>query len=176
MGSIEAAYISISHYILDNWRDLTWFPLWYGGIPFQNTYPPLLHFVVAGFAAFAGVSVARAHHIVTAVFYCLGPLTVYLLALRLTGSRWYSFWAGLAYSIVSPSAFLISSVRQDLGSVWSPRRFNVLNFYGEGPHIASLALLPLAIHCLDVALPKRKPWYYVLTAVSMAAVALTNWL
>ena len=38
MGSIEAAYISISRYMIENWRDLTWFPLWYGGIPFQNTY------------------------------------------------------------------------------------------------------------------------------------------
>ena len=47
MGSIEAAYISISRYMLENWRDLTWFPLWYGGIPFQNTYPPLLHALVA---------------------------------------------------------------------------------------------------------------------------------
>ena len=36
MGSIEAAFISISRYMLDNWRDLTWFPLWYGGIPFQT--------------------------------------------------------------------------------------------------------------------------------------------
>lgn len=176
MGSIEAAYVSISRYVMENWSDLTWFPLWYGGIPFQNTYPPLLHLLVAAFASAAGVSAARAHHVLTAVFYCLGPLAVYFLALRLTGSRWYSFWAGLAYSILSPSAFLIQSVRHDLGSVWGPRRFNALVFYGEGPHIASLTLLPLAIICLDVALSKRKPLYYVLAALSMVAVVLSNWL
>ena len=106
MGSIEAAYISISRYMLENWRDLTWFPLWYGGIPFQNTYPPLLHALVAGFAAVAGVSPARAHHAVTAMFYCLGPVAVYFLALRLTSSRWFSFWAGLVYSVLSPVGFL----------------------------------------------------------------------
>ena len=95
MGSIEAAYISISRYMIENWRDLTWFPLWYGGIPFQNTYPPLLHAVVALAAVLFRISPAHAHHIVTAIFYCLGPVALYALALRLTGSRSASFWVCL---------------------------------------------------------------------------------
>jgi len=66
MGSIEAAFISISRYMLDNWRDLTWFPLWYGGIPFQNSYPPLLHAIVAVTAGVFRISPALAHHAVTA--------------------------------------------------------------------------------------------------------------
>ncbi|HTS50868.1 MAG TPA: hypothetical protein VMH05_23140 [Bryobacteraceae bacterium] len=176
MGSIEAAYISISRYMLENWRDLTWFPLWYGGIPFQNTYPPLLHALVAGFAAVAGVSPARAHHAVSAIFYCLGPVAVYFLALRLTSSRWFSFWAGLVYSVLSPSAFLMPSIHQDLGTYWTLRRLHVLMVYGEGPHIAALTLLPLALLALDWALVKRKPAAYLVAALSMDAVALTNWL
>ena len=51
MGSIEAAYIGISHHILASGGDLSWWPAWYMGIPFQNAYPPLLHFLVAGAAA-----------------------------------------------------------------------------------------------------------------------------
>ncbi|MGC8793166.1 MAG: hypothetical protein ACP5U2_07215, partial [Bryobacteraceae bacterium] len=51
MGSIEAAYIGLARYIVQNWRDLSWFPLWYAGIPFQNVYPPLLPLLVAIFAA-----------------------------------------------------------------------------------------------------------------------------
>jgi hypothetical protein len=41
-GSIEAAYIGISRYMLADWRDYSWRPVWYPGIPAQNTYPPPL--------------------------------------------------------------------------------------------------------------------------------------
>src|ERR1700680_1715614 len=64
MGSIEAAYIGISRHILASGGDLSWWPAWYVGIPFQNAYPPLLHFLVAGAAAVGQVSTARAHHFV----------------------------------------------------------------------------------------------------------------
>ncbi|HEV8039002.1 MAG TPA: hypothetical protein VGP62_09075 [Bryobacteraceae bacterium] len=176
MGSIEAAYISISRYMIENWRDLSWFPLWYGGIPFQNSYPPFLHAMVALTAATFRISPAHAHHIVTAIFYCLGPIALYALALRLTGSRWYSFWAGWIYSIFSPSIFLMPSVHADMGAWFGLRRYQALVFYGEGPHITGMALLPVALLCLDVALSKRTPLWYVLTAASVAAVALSNWL
>jgi hypothetical protein len=176
MGSIEAAYISISRYMIENWTDLTWFPLWYGGIPFQNSYPPFLHAVVALAAALFRISPAHAHHIVTAVFYCLGPVALYALALRLTGSRWSSFWAAWIYSIVSPCLFLMPLVRAEVGGLFVPRRFQVLSVFGEGPHITSLALLPAALLSLDLALSKRTSIWYVVAAVTMAAVALTNWL
>ncbi len=176
MGSIEAAYIAISRYMIGNWRDLTWFPLWYGGIPFQNTYPPFLHAVVALVAAAFRISIAHSHHIVTAFFYCCGPVTLYALAVRLTGSRWYSFVAVWMYSIFSPCLFLMPLARAEVGGAFVPRRFEVLAVYGEGPHITVLALLPAALLSLDLALSKRSPLWYVVAAISMAAVALTNWL
>ncbi|HEY6392239.1 MAG TPA: hypothetical protein VIX89_13220 [Bryobacteraceae bacterium] len=176
MGSIEAAFISISRYMLDNWRDLTWFPLWYGGIPFQNTYPPLLHGIVAATAGAFRISPASAYHAVTACMYCAGPAALYFLAVRLTGSRWYAFWAGWIYSIFSPSYFLMASVHAGLGGQLGPRRLQTLVFYGEGPHITSLTLLPVALLALDVALVKRRPLWYLLAAAGMTLVALSNWL
>ncbi len=176
MGSIEAAFISISRYMLENWRDLTWFPLWYGGIPFQNTYPPLLHAIVAVTAGVFRISPALAHHAVTACMYCAGPVTLYFLAARLTGSRWSGFWAGWMYSIFSPSYFLMASVRSGMGGQPGPRRLQTLVCFGEGPHITSLALLPVALLALDIAITKRKPWWYFLAAVSMTLVVLSNWL
>jgi hypothetical protein len=176
MGSIEAAYISISRYMIENWHDLTWFPLWYGGIPFQNTYPPFLHVLVALAAVLFRISPAQAHHIVTAIFYCLGPIALYALALRLTGSRSTSFWVAWFYSIISPCLFLMPLARKEVAGLLIPRRFDVLVVYGEGPHIAVLALLPAALLSLDLALLKRTPLWYVVAAASMAAVALTNWL
>ena len=175
MGSIEAAFISISRYMIDNWRDLSWFPLWYTGIPFQNSYPPLLHAAVAVVAAVLRISPALAYHVVTALFYCLGPIALYFMALRLTGSRVCSFYVGLIYSTISPSFLLMRSVRQGMGGDFSLRRFHALVAYGEGPHIATLALLPFAIMSLDAALTRRGASRAILTAFVFAAIALTNW-
>jgi hypothetical protein len=77
MDSIEGAYIGISRYLLDHGRQVGWFRLWYEGIPQQNSYPPLLHTLVAAFAWMVHISPALAHHQVCAALYCLGPVTVF---------------------------------------------------------------------------------------------------
>lgn len=176
MGSIEAAYISISRLMMNHWSDLSWFPEWYSGIPQQNSYPPLLHFLVALFAWAVHISPALSHHAVTAFFYSLGPVTLYLLAARLSGSRPLAFLAGLVYSLEAPSALLSREVRIDLGGAFLNRRLDVLVPYGEGPHITSVALLPLALLALDRALDSRRPWDVLLAALALVAVVLTNWL
>lgn len=176
MHSIEPAYISIARYAMENWRDLGWWPLWYGGIPYQNTYPPLLHLTVAAFAKGTGLSPALSFHAVNAFLYCLGPVALYWMALQISGLRAYSFLAGLLYSLVSPSALLISHVRQDIGSTLYARRLHTLVFYGDGPFVSALTLVPIAILCLHVALRRRRPLFYLLAALAMASVVLTNWL
>lgn len=176
MGSIEGLFIAISRYITTNFPDLTWCPLWYGGIPFQNAYSPGLPLVVAAVAWVARLSPALSYHAVTAAFYCLGPVTLFWMAFRLSGSSLYSGISALVYSIFSASTVLIPAVRNDVGSVFNARRLDALVRYGEGPHIAALALLPIAIVCLDTALQKRKPIYYFLAALAFAVVSLTNWL
>jgi hypothetical protein len=176
MGSNEGAYIGISRYAMTHWRDLRWFPLWYDGIPYQNTYPPLLHWGVALVALVRGISAAHAHHWVTALAYCLGPVTLYALVLRMCGSRWTAFAAGAIYSVVSWSAWLVPAIARDLGSPWYPRRLQALVYYGDGPHVAALTLLPLALLLLDLAVSRRRVWYVAFAALGLAAVALTNWL
>ncbi len=176
MQSIEGAHMGIPRYLAENWRDLGWFPLWYGGVPYQNTYPPLLRFVVAIVEKLTGASPALAYHFVIAVFYALGPVTLFWLALRLSRSRAFSFGAALFYSLFSPSALLSAAILRDLGGPFNPRRIQALLQYGEGPHIASMTLLPIAIVALDVALEKKRPVFYILSALAMAAVVLANWL
>jgi len=176
MGSIEGAYIGLSRWISEHPWELSWFPLWYGGVPFQNTYPPLLHVLVAGFAGLWDLSPASAHHAVTAAMYCLGPVTLFWLAKTLSGERLWSFAAALVYSVLSPSAFLIPTIATDLGSRWGPRRLQALVGYGDGPHIAAMTLLPLAVLALHVALSRRRPARVYLAAAALAAVALTNWI
>ncbi|HLW77177.1 MAG TPA: hypothetical protein VKS01_09325, partial [Bryobacteraceae bacterium] len=176
MGSIEGAYIGISRWVIDHWRDLSWFPLWYGGIPYQDTYPPCLHWLVAIAASIFDLSPARAYHWVAALAYCGGPVTVYALAARLSKSKWIGFAAGLIYSSVSFSAWLIPAYAKDLAGWLHPRRLQTLVVYGDGPHVTALTLLPLALLFLDLAI-ERPRWFYVaLAALAFAATALTNWL
>jgi hypothetical protein len=176
MGSIEGAYIGIGRYAMGHWRDLTWFPLWYNGVPYQNTYPPLLHWGVALIAWMRGISPAHAYHWTTALAYCLGPVALFALVRRLSGSCWAGFAAGLIYTALSPSAWLIADIAHDMGSAFRPRRLQTLVFYGEGPHVAAMTLLPLAILLVDLAVRKRRGTFVAGAAVALAAVVLTNWL
>lgn len=176
IGSIEGVYIGLVRYILAHWGDLSWFSPWYGGIPFHSAYPPVLPFSAAALAALTGASPALAYHAVAALFYCLGPVTLFWMAYRLSGSRLYSFVAALAYSLFSPGTLVAGAIRADAGGVFHPRRLQALIHYGEAPHIASMTLVPLAIVALDAALRKPRPARCLLAALAMAAVVLTNWI
>jgi hypothetical protein len=176
MGSIEAAYIGISRYAMGHWRDLTWFPLWYEGIPYQNTYPPLLHLGVALIAGVRGITPAHAYHWTIALAYCLGPVALFALVRVVSGSRWAGFMAGLFYTALSPSVWLMPDVLHDIGSPFRPRRLHALLYYGEGPHVSAMTLLPVAFLLVDLAIRKRKSYYIAGAAVALAAVVLTNWL
>lgn len=181
MGSIEGAFIGISRYAMAHWNDLTWFPLWSTGIPYPTTYPPLLHLVVAFTAWVRGVSPAHAYHWMTALAYCLGPVALFALTLRLSGSRWAGFVAGLVYTCLPTSAWLIPAIGHDLGGAFYSQRLHALAFYGEGPHVTSMTLLTLALFCLDLAIgpmkaTRRRAPYVMLAAVAFAATASTNWL
>ncbi len=176
MGSIEAAYIGISRYALERPFDFGWFPLWYCGIPYQNTYPPLLHLAVAAAAWVSGASPALAHHAVTAFLYCLGPVTLFFLALKFSGRLSVGFPAGLAYSLVSPAIPFVETAQSWEQIFANPYRLDALVVFGDGPHIASLALAPLAVLALHHALERRKPGPIYLAAAALAAVVLTNWL
>ncbi len=176
MTSIEPLFIGLARYIRDNWRDLTWFPFWYNGLPYQNTYSPLLPMLVAGVSVVTGWSPALAYHATVAFGYCLGPVLLFWLCYRLSRSLAFSFFAGVFHSVVSPSAFLIAEVHRGFGSIFRPRRLQTLVLYGEGPHVLGITLLALAVLLIDIAIQKRRPHHYVMAALACAACVLTNWL
>jgi hypothetical protein len=176
MGSIEAAYIGLARYIAKHLGDLGWFPLWYGGIPYPDTYPPLLHWMSALVIAAVGANPGLAYHFVTASIFALGPVTLFWMAWRLGARRAPAFAAALAYSLISPTCILVREVRFDADGWFAARRLHTLVVYGEGPHLLSLCLLPLAIGLLHVALTRRRPWHYVMAGLAIAAVPLSNWL
>jgi hypothetical protein len=174
MHSVEGSFIAVSRYIASNWGDLSWFPLWYGGIPWQNAYWPLLPLLTAALASLAHSSAAVSFHSLCAMFYCLGPAALFLMAQRLSGSAGWSLLAGLFYSLLSPSALLLPAVRQDVGGPLNFRRLHTTVYYGDGPFMCSLALLPIAILALERALENRRPLAVLVAALAMASVVLTD--
>jgi hypothetical protein len=176
MGSIEGAFIGLARYIGGHPGQLHWFPLWYGGIPFPNSYPPLLHVTVAAVSSAAHISAASAYHAVVATVYALGPVALFWAARRLGAGRAVAFTGGLLYSLLSPSCWLVREIRVDSGGWFGPRRLMNLAVYGEGPHLASLLFLALAVGALHVALEKRRPWHFLAAAMALAGVVLSNWL
>ena len=172
--SIEGSFIAIARYISRHWGDFSWFPLWHCGMPYQDTYVPALHLVVAVVATLGKISAARAYHGVTAVTYALGPATLYWMAVRMGSHRAAAFLAALFYSLYSPAALLMPDVARDLGGLWSARRLQVLTVYGEGPHVTAMTIAPLALLALENALRRRSGRALVPAAVAIALVFLTN--
>ncbi len=174
LGSNEGTFIAIARQVAAHLGDLRWWPQWYCGMPFQNTYLPLLPLLTAAFSLLTGHSAALAFHQVCAVFFSAGPVCLYFMAWRMTQQPGTSFAAALAYSLLSPCAWLFPMIRADLGSPWHLRRLHILAFYGEGPYTAALAFLPLAILFLYLAITERRLWHQVLAGVFLAATVLAN--
>lgn len=172
--SNEGSFMAISRIMATHPGDLLWWPFWDIGLPFQHTYFPLLHAIVAVFSRITGDSVALSFHAVSGAFYCLGPVTLFLLAARISGQPGYSACAALLYSLISPGNFISRAIRADSGGLWNPRRLQVLGFYGEGPHITTLACLPIAVLCIYLALTERRKRYYLASGLATIAVMLSN--
>ena len=173
-ASIEGSFIAIARYVSRHWGGFSWWPLWHCGMPYQDTYVPLLHLAVASTASLMHLSAARAYHGVTGMMYALGPGTLYLVAVRLGARRGAAFLAALFYSLFSPSALFLPAVARDMGGLWYARRLQVLTFYGEGPHISAMTLMPLAILALENALERKTRRALALAALAIAMVFLTN--
>lgn len=174
MSSLAGIYISMARYAAAHWPHIGWWPLWFGGMPLGNVYEPALHLTTAALTGLGGLGAARAYHSVIAFAYCLGPVTLFWLALRLSRNVWASFATGLLYSLASPSAWLVGAIRQDMGGAFHASRLHAAVHYADSPHVAGLTLVPLAILALDFALERRTLPAYALAACALAAVPLTN--
>jgi len=115
------------------------------------------------------MSEARAYHLYTAFFYCIGIAGVYLLVRTLSGSRGMAWLAAAATAVISPSYLFLVSWRADSIPLF-PLRLTVLVRYGEGPHITSLALLPIALTASFWALREWRPRAMAAAAVFCALV------
>lgn len=159
---------------MQHYGDLSWWPLWFGGMPYHTVYCPLFPNLVAVAALALRTSPALMFHALAAVFYCMGPVTLFWMAWWFSRSLGWSFLAGLLYSSVSPAAILFPIIRSDVRGWYNlTRLYNVL-IYGETPHVVALTMIPVAIIALDAALTRKRLLYYPLAAIALASIALTS--
>ncbi len=173
-GSIEGSWIGLARYLSRHWGDAGWWPIWHCGMPFQDTYVPLLHVAAAATATLGHLSAGRAYHGVIGMTYALGAPTLYLMAVRLGANRGAAFLSALCYSLFSPSVLFMPDVARDVGGYWFARRLQVMTVYGEGPHVSAMTLLPVVILALQNALDRRTRRALALAAIWMGLVFLTN--
>ncbi|HYA17838.1 MAG TPA: hypothetical protein VEF06_10245, partial [Bryobacteraceae bacterium] len=103
-------------------------------MPIENAYQPLLPALTGFLSAAASLPIGRAFHILIALAYCAGPVTLYWLVWEWSDSLAASFIAGLVYSLISPAAMFFPPVREISGSARAPQRLFNIVYYGEGPH------------------------------------------
>jgi hypothetical protein len=174
LESNEGSFIAIARSVASHPSDLLWSPLWDLGLPFQNTYIPGLHILVGAFSRLTGHSPALSFHQVGALFFALGPVAVYFMAWTMTRLPGTSWFAALAYSLVSPTAWLMPVIRGDLGGPWNLRRLQILAYYGEGPHTACLFFVPLAVLFLYLAVTKGRLWMKIAAGLFLGLAVLMN--
>lgn len=175
MESTEGAFIAISKYATEHWGRLGWLPLWFTGMPFDNVYQPGYHVTAAALSTVFGVTPQHAYHFLSALIYCLGPVTLLVAAWYFTRRLDIAFVTSLVYSVASPSCLLIRDIRLDSGGWLACRRYLNVIKYADTPHLAVVMLVPLALVTVDQAVVKHRWWAIPLATVLVSAIMLTNW-
>ncbi|MBI3697935.1 MAG: hypothetical protein HY238_24265, partial [Acidobacteria bacterium] len=173
-ASIESTFISDVRFLRDHWPHPRWQPLWYGGTRFDYVYPPALRYGPAVLTKiYPALIPAKAYHIYTAFFYCLGIAGVYVFVRTASGSRRGAWLTAVAAALLSPSFLFVTEWRED-AQMLTPMRWGALVRYGEGPHMTALAWLPFALATAWRALPGRRPAALAASAVCSALVVSNN--
>jgi hypothetical protein len=176
-GSIEGGYAGMARFVAAHPNPWGWDPFPYAGLPAQFLYVPLVpYFAALWIRIFSGVTPEFVYRVIVALATCLGPVTLFLFALRFTRDRTCAFVAAVVHTLFSPSYGLFPAVEKDRGIVQLPWRLQVLAKYGEGPHCAGLTLLPLAVMAVWKTARERRFGSLFGAALLLAAIPLTNWL
>ena len=177
-GSIEATFIANARFIAERFPDLSWYPYWYLGFPFELFYTPLLPAAVALVGKIGG-DIPQAYRFVAATGYALGLPALYLAARELTGSRRAALLGAGAFLLLPSLTYAFTPIRID-GSGLSgtlvppPWRLVALVEYGEGPHVLSLSFALLGVAATLRYLRARSAFRLAVAVVALVAVALTN--
>lgn len=156
--SIHGTWLAIARLAESHWVTPQWWPYWYGGMPFELTYAPLLPWLTArvGLYAVLGLSL------------CLGPLALFTFAYRLTQKPGWSFLAGIAYSMTAPTELLFPDGAFGWSHLIDARRIYLHIVWDEAPHYLALLFLCLGWRWWAIALAALASAFGVTSAALLA--------
>jgi len=85
-----------------------------------------------------------------------------------------SFLAALLYSLTSPTQLIVPDAEFAWRHFWDARRLYLVAVWDDTPHLTAVALLPMAILFLTLAIRKRRPAYYAILVLLIALMALAS--
>ncbi len=174
MNSMQGFWIAMARLGGTGWFHSEWWRYWDCGSPLEFVYAPLVPAMSAWTAAVRGVPHDAAFQTVSGVVYCLGPVTLFVLAWRWMRAPGYAFAAALFYSLTAPSQLLMPDAQFAIQHLWDARRLYLAAAWDETPHLAALAILPLVILFLSLSIRTRRPVYYAATTLAIVVCALAS--
>jgi hypothetical protein len=171
--SMESTYIGDARFLAGHWPHPRWQPNWYGGARFDYFFPPVLRYATAGVARVFHILPAQAYHLCCAIFYCLGIVSMYVMIRVCVGSR-VAAWLGALFTLLISPVLLFIPRLYVAGWHRAPQRIVLLTQWGEGPHMAALAMIPLALACAFLAFECPRPAALAGAAFFSAAVVSSD--
>jgi hypothetical protein len=173
--SAEGGYATIAQWFVAHPNPWGWYPLQGCGLPARYTGLPLLAYSAALISWITHVPSEYAWRLLTAALACFAPVALFLMVRYFTrGRTGWALAAALAYTFFSPAYGLIGAVDLDRGVAYLPWRLQVLAKYGEAPHSAALALLPLVLIAVHRAATRRGFFALFAAAIAITATALLS--
>jgi hypothetical protein len=174
MNSMHGFWVAIAKRGGDSWLHSNWWPFWDCGIPSEFTYAPLIPLLISAWSGVRGITHELAFQSVTGFVYCLTPLSLFLMAWLMTRAPGCSFLAALIYSLTSPTQLIVPDAEFAWRHFWDARRLYLVAVWDDTPHLTAIALLPMVILFLTLAIRKRRPTYYVILVLLIALMALAS--
>jgi hypothetical protein len=171
--SNEGSFMTFGRFLAEYWPHAGWFPWTNSGMPFEDTYLPLVSVLAAVVSRIGNCSPAHALHFVAAFTYALAPVFLFLFARAVSGRVAPSAWAAVLWSLLSP-AVIFPDLLHELGAPWGIRRLQNIVVWGETPHNVALCLLPLSLWLTWRFLDRPTARNFAIAALAAAAVMLTN--
>ena len=174
MNSMHGFWVALAKRGSNAWLHSNWWPFWDCGIPFEFTYAPLIPGLIAAWSSMRGITHELALQSITGFVYCLAPLSLFLMAWLMTRAPGCSFLAALLYSLTSPTQLIVPDAEFAWRHFWDARRLYLVAVWDDTPHLTAVALLPMVILFLTLAIRKRRPVYYAILVLLIVLMALAS--
>ncbi len=174
MNSMHGFWIAMAQHAGGNWFHAEWWRFWDCGAPLEFVYAPLVPALSKWVAAIRGIPPDAGFQTVSGLVYCLGPVTLFVMAWLMTRAPDYAFAAAVLYSLTSPSQLILPDAQFSIQHLWDARRLYVTAVWDDTPHMAALAVLPLVILFLSLSVRKHRPIYYAAAALTIAICSLAS--